>query len=39
MTRLFGSNLSRTIDQAGVFVLLAPALLLGLATAAVGSPF
>ncbi len=33
MTKLFGSTLARAIDQAGVYILLAPALVVGLATA------
>ena len=36
MTKMFGTTFGRALDQAGVFLLLAPALLLGLATAATG---
>ncbi len=38
MTRIFGTTFGRALDQAGVYLLLAPALVLGLATAAVGAP-
>jgi len=37
MTRLFGTTFGRTLDQAGVYLLMVPALILGLATAAVGT--
>ena len=36
MTKLFGTTFGRALDQAGVFLLLTPALLLGLATVTVG---
>ena len=38
MTRFFGTTFGRALDQAGVYLLMAPALVLGLATAAVGAP-
>ena len=36
MTRIFGTTFGRALDQAGVYLLLAPALVLGLATASAG---
>lgn len=34
MTRLLGSNFARAFDQAGVYILLAPALVVAFATVA-----
>lgn len=39
MPRFFETAFGRALDQAGVFLLLAPVLVLGLATASVGAPF
>ena len=36
MANIFGTTFGRALDQAGVFLLLAPALLLGLATMTLG---
>lgn len=38
MTKFFGTTFGRALDQAGVYLLLAPAVLLGLATVSVGVP-
>ena len=38
MNRIFGFTFGRALDQAGVFLLLAPALVVGLATLSVGGP-
>jgi hypothetical protein len=38
MSRIFGTTFGRALDQAGVFLLMAPALVLGLATLSVGAP-
>jgi hypothetical protein len=38
MSKFFGSDFARTLDRAGLFVLLVPVLLMGAATATIGLP-